>query len=101
MLWLGQSPATAATCLLPLLDRRPQAMVAAVAALATYYALPFWMLARQPQVRAALQHPLGGRELAGGLAAALTASIGPWWCLGNALDRWARGATYDHDKTER
>jgi hypothetical protein len=43
----------------------------------------------------------GPRELLGGLAACLVSSVGPWWCVGNAIDRWLTGAQYEHDKTER
>jgi hypothetical protein len=102
-LWLGQSPAIAGCLALPLLDRRARAAAAAAAAAAVtvYLAVPLVLLGRHPQVRAALGHGVGPRELAGGLAAALAASVGPWWCLANAVHRRLTGASYDHDKTER
>lgn len=98
-LWLAQSPAVAATLALPALDRRPRAVASTGAALAAYVGVPLVLINHHP-----LTCPGLGRDataVAGGLAACLIASVGPWWCLANAADRAIRGTVYRHDKTER
>jgi len=100
-LWLGQSPALAATLALPVLARRRLfALGAVIGAWGAYYVLPAALLAWQER-REGREVRFGTRELLGGIAAALMSSLGPWWCLANALHRWCTGATYSHDKTER
>ncbi|MEU3538085.1 glycosyltransferase family 2 protein [Streptomyces paromomycinus] len=101
-LWLGQSPAVAATLALPLLHRRaggsPLSTVAtacgAVLALGAYLGLPARALAaRAPATNSTRQW--------GMLPAALVFSAGPWHCLARAA--WCRltGCTARHAKTER
>lgn len=102
-LWLGQSPAILATLLLPVVSQhRRLAALVATGAFASYYAVPTAALiaylrhhVNQPDAR------FGARELAGGLAACLVSSAGPWWCVGNAIHQYLTGAHYHHDKTER
>ena len=99
--WLGQSPALAATLVLPVLARRRlPALGAAIGAWGAYYVLPVALLAWHER-REGLDVRFGTREGVGGIAAALMSSVGPWWCLANALHRWCTGAAYSHDKTER
>jgi hypothetical protein len=100
-LWLGQSPAIAATLLLPLVARRRAlAATAAACALATYAAVPVAMLAAHQR---GTSHPVrcGPRELAGTIAAAAISSVGPWWCLLDLLRARLSGQQSTHDKTER
>ena len=100
--WLGQSPAIATTLLLPVVARRRRlAAVATTAALTTYYAVPAAALANYLRRTYAGASRFGIRELAGGLAASLVSSIGPWWCLGNTIRQRITGTRYHHDKTER
>jgi hypothetical protein len=100
-LWLGQSPAVAATVALPVTTRHTKAAaVATVGALAAYYGVPFAALARHLH-RGGAEVRCGPRELAGGLAACLASSIGPWWCLGQAARAAITGTRYRHGKTER
>jgi hypothetical protein len=99
MLWLGQSPAVAATLALPLADRRARAATAATAAAGLYLGVPFLMMASHPATRAHVHSD--SAALASSLAACLIASVGPWWCCANALDRAIRDTAYQHDKTER
>jgi hypothetical protein len=98
--WLGTSPAVAATIALPILSRHPGSLLGCAAALAVYYVIPFALIAAEPR-RRGQPHPLSGRELAGGLAAYLTHSLGPAWCAANAVHRATTGMRYAHDKTER
>lgn len=100
-LWLAQSPAVAAAIALPLAARRRgPAAAAAAGAVAAYYGVPFAVLARH--LRRGGQHiRLGPRELAGGLAACLASSLGPWWCLGQMTRARLTGRRYTHGKTER
>ncbi|MEV6350265.1 hypothetical protein [Actinoplanes sp. NPDC051851] len=99
-LWLGQSPAIAATLLLPAVAaRRPAAAGASAAALALYLWAPVAMLT-------AVRHPgrlrrFGGRDLAGVTAAALLSSAGPWWCLADSARAALAGSPIEHGKTER
>lgn len=100
-LWLGQSPAVAATLLLPLFARRRRpAVIAAVAAITIYAVLPSALLAAHER-RNGNQVRFGVQEALGVIGAALLSSLGPWWCLANAVHRWCTGASYSHDKTER
>ncbi len=100
-LWLGQSPAVAATLALPVLAcRRLPATAATICALSAYYVLPAALLAAHERDEGR-DVRLGTRETLGGIAAALLSSAGPWWCLVNALHRWCTGTSYTHDKTER
>ena len=100
-LWLGQSPALAATLALPVLARRRMlALGVVIGAWGVYFMLPVALLTRHER-REGRQVRFGTREALGGIAAALLSSVGPWWCLANALHRWCTGATYSHDKTER
>lgn len=100
-LWLVQSPAIAATVTLPVLARRRlPALGAAVGALVAYYVLPAALLVAHER-RQGRDTRFGAREALGGIAAALLSSIGPWWCLANALHRWCTGTVYPHHKTER
>ena len=101
VLWLGQSPAIAFTLALPMLaHRRLAATVASIGAVAAYYVLPAALLAAHER-REGRDVRFGTREALGGIAAALLSSVGPWWCLANAVHRWRTGTTYTHDKTER
>jgi hypothetical protein len=100
-LWLGQSPALAATLVLPLLARRRlPALGVAIGAWGAYFVLPGALLAGHER-RKGGEVPFGTRQVLGGIAAALMSSVGPWWCLANAVHRWCTAATYSHDKTER
>ncbi|HEX5495282.1 MAG TPA: glycosyltransferase family 2 protein [Mycobacteriales bacterium] len=98
-LWLGQSPATAAVLALPALAGR-RGLAAAVSVLTAYYVAPFILIARESRRHGYPVH-IGGRELAGGLAACLTGSAGPWWCLVSAARHALTGAHYSHDRTAR
>lgn len=99
-LWLLQSPAVAATLMLPLLaQRRGPALAATVAALGAYYGLPFAAITRYLR-NAGQQVHCGPQEVAGGLVACLLSSVGPWWCVGRVVRRALFGARYVHDKTE-
>ncbi|MBL6280165.1 hypothetical protein JMF97_28785 [Micromonospora fiedleri] len=99
-LWLGQSPAIAATLLLPAIARRHRlAAASATAALSAYLIAPAALLARSGQPGAPRR--FGTREAAGILTAALISSAGPWRCLLD-LARAAMGGDHlVHDKTER
>ena len=76
------------------------AAAAAAGALAAYYGLPFAALARYLH-RTGTGARCGPRELAGGLIACLTSSLGPWWCLGHVMHTRLTGTRYTHGKTER
>ncbi|MGH8883580.1 MAG: hypothetical protein ACRDYX_00055 [Egibacteraceae bacterium] len=81
--------------------RRPSTAILSAAALAMYYVLPFRLIAAELRRRGQRSTGLRTREAAGGLAAYLTHSLGPVWCLANAVNRALTGACYTHDKTER
>lgn len=100
-LWLGQSPAVAATLLLPLVARqRWVAAAAAATAMAAYTAVPVTLLAF---LQRGTSHPVRcrPRELAGTVAAATISSVGPWWCLWDLARAALSGHRPAHDKTER
>lgn len=100
-LWLGQSPAVAATLALPVLAHRwLPATAMTISAVAAYYVLPAALLAAYERGEGR-DVRFGSREALGGIAAALLSSAGPWWCLANAAHRRCTGTTYTHDKTER
>jgi Glycosyl transferase family group 2 len=101
-LWLGQSPAIACALALPAATRRNRtaAVAAVTGALAAYYGIPFTVLTRYLR-RTGAGTRCGPRELAGGLAACLTSSTGPWWCLGQAARARLTRTRYIHGKTER
>lgn len=99
--WLGTSPAVGATLALPLVRRHPSTVILSAAALAVYYVLPFRLIAAELRHRGQRSTGLRAREAAGGLAAYLTHSVGPAWCLANAANRALTRACYTHDKTER
>lgn len=101
VLWLGLSPAIALAAILPVTARHKKtAAVAAAGALAAYYGVPFAALARYLH-RTGTAARCGPRELAGGLIACLTSSLGPWWCLGQVTRARVTGTRYTHGKTER
>lgn len=99
VVWLGQSPAIAAALALPAMAGR-RGLAATVSALTAYYVAPFVLIAGEAR-RHGHPVPVGGRELAGGLAACLTASTGPWWCLANAARHALSDRNYSHDRTQR
>jgi Glycosyl transferase family group 2 len=100
-LWLSQSPAIVAALALPVTARHTKtAAVAVVGALAAYYGVPFAALACHLH-RCGAEVRCGPRELAGGLAACLVSSVGPWWCLGQVARAKITGTPYIHSKTER
>ncbi len=100
-LWLGQSPAVAATLVLPVLSHRlVPATVVTIGAIAAYYVLPTALLIAYER-REGRDVRFGLQEAFGGIAAALLSSAGPWWCLTNAAHRRCTGKTYTHGKTER
>lgn len=111
-LWLGQSPAVAATIALPWLHRRAggtrvstlAAVCGSALALGTYVVLPARILfAREPSggVPPGRGRRCRARARAGMVLAALLFSAGPWHCLARAA--WCRltGRTVRHAKTER
>ena len=99
--WMGQSPAVAATLLLPLASRRHGVGLAvAGAALATYLAVPAAIAAAQ-RGKAGTRGRLRWRDLAGVTGAALVSSTGPWWCMADFGRDQLSGDVREHDKTER
>ncbi|WP_141747658.1 glycosyltransferase family 2 protein [Streptomyces nanshensis] len=108
-LWLGQSPAVAATVVLPWLHRRaggsPRSTVAAACgsalALGSYLALPARALAARAPSGNGTSRTWRWRAGAGMVPAALLFSAGPWHCLARAA--WCRlsGRAVRHGKTER
>jgi hypothetical protein len=100
VVWLATSPTLAAALALPLVARRPAACALAAAATGIYLA-PAYLIVEELRRRGLRSDRLQVAEVAGTLAAYLTHSAGPWWCLANGLRRAATGHTYVHDKTER
>jgi hypothetical protein len=100
-IWLATSPALAATLALPLAARRPAAGLLAAAAATGIYLAPAYLIVEELRRRGLRRYRLHTGEVAGLLAAYLTHSAGPWWCLANGLHRAATGHRYVHDKTER
>lgn len=99
--WLGQSPAIAAALALPVVSRtRAAALAASAAAVTAYLYVPAVQVTAQLR-RDGIPATVGARELAGILAAALTSSVGPWWCVGDVIRSRLTGTRLSHDKTER
>ncbi|MGC4885684.1 glycosyltransferase [Micromonospora sp. DT227] len=99
-LWLGQSPAIAATLLLPAVARhRRVAAVTATAAVTAYLLAPTALLTRSGEPGAPRR--CGPREAAGILGASLIFSAGPWRCLHDLARAAVDGHQLVHDKTER
>ncbi|ONH51350.1 hypothetical protein CcI49_35995 [Frankia sp. CcI49] len=100
-IWLATSPTLAVTLALPLVARRPAAGGIAAAAAIGIYLVPGYLIVEELRRRGLRPDRLHAGEVAGLLAAYLTHSAGPWWCLANGLHRAATGHRYVHDKTER
>ncbi|MEX5710745.1 glycosyltransferase family 2 protein [Parafrankia sp. FMc6] len=100
-IWLATSPTLGATLALPLAARRPAAGLVAAAAATGIYLAPAYLIVEELRRRGLRPDRLHTGEVAGLLAAYLTHSTGPWWCLANGLHRAATGHRYIHDKTER
>lgn len=100
VLWLGQSPALAATLALPAVTARHRmAVVAALAALASYLVVPATLITASGLPGAPTR--FGLRQAAGLTSATLTSSTGPWWCLLDLVRSALAGDRLTHDKTER